>query len=56
MAYGYMVTDPKEQFRRTIRYYKELMQIALQEGYTRDEAIKLLEIHALYSIQSSVER
>lgn len=28
---------------------------ALQEGYTRDEAFKLLEIHALYSIRSSVE-
>lgn len=55
MAYGYMVSDPKEQFRRAIQYYKELMQIALQEGYTRDEAFKLLEIHALYSIRSSVE-
>lgn len=56
MAYGYMVTDPKEQFRRAICYYSELIVVAMQSGYTKEEAIKLLEIYALFSIQSSVDR
>lgn len=51
MAYGYQRPDPKEAFRKGIRYYRELMDIAMEEGYTEDQAMELLKVWALTGIE-----
>lgn len=54
MAYGYMRPDPKEAFRNVIRYYRELIDIAVDEGYTEEQAIELLKVWMLAGIESNV--
>lgn len=54
MAYGYMRPDPKEAFRNVIRYYRELIDIAVDEGYTEEQAIELLKVWMLEGIESNV--
>lgn len=56
MACGYMRPDPKEAFRNTIRYYRELIDIAVREGYTEEQAIELLKVWMLAGIESNVEQ
>lgn len=53
MVYGYQVPDPRDAFRRAIRYYKELMDIAKEEGYTEGQAMELLKVWALVGIESN---
>lgn len=54
MGYGYMRPDPKEAFRNAIRYYGELIDIAVEEGYTEEQAMELLKVWALVGIESNV--
>ncbi|WP_154471359.1 hypothetical protein [Clostridium porci] len=54
MAYGYMRPDPKEAFRNAIRFYGELIDIAVDEGYTEEQAMELLKVWALVGIESNV--
>lgn len=44
MGYGYMRPDPKEAFRNAILYYGELIDIAVEEGYTEEQAMELLKV------------
>lgn len=50
MAYGYMRSDPVEQFRGAVGHYKLLIAAAMEEGFTREEAIELIKVYALFDI------
>ena len=54
MAYGYMRSDPVEQFRNSLGYYDKLIAIAMEKGYTKDQAIELLKVHGLFGIESNL--
>lgn len=54
MAYGYMRSDPVEQFRGAVGHYKLLIAAAMEEGFTREEDIELLKIYGLFSIDSEL--
>ncbi len=43
-----------EQFRSAVGHYKLLIAAALEEGFTREEAIELLKIYGLFSIDSEL--
>ncbi|WP_257419825.1 hypothetical protein [Enterocloster bolteae] len=51
-----MRPDPKEAFRNAIRYYGELIDIAVEEGYTEEQAMELLKVWALVGIESNVRQ
>lgn len=54
MAYGYMRPDPVGLFRDWLRYQQRLIAVAMEEGYTRQEAIEMLKIHQLDSIRDNI--
>lgn len=56
MAYGYMRPDPVEAFRNALGHYEKLIAVAMEEGYTEDQAIELLKVYGLFSIDSDVSR
>lgn len=53
MAYGYAVSDPHKVFRSWVQYQSELIDIAVGEGYTRQEAIEILKVWKLYGIEDN---
>lgn len=53
MAYGYNRPDPAEAFRSWLKYQAELITIAEQEGYTREQAIELLKAYTLRGIEDN---
>lgn len=53
MAYGYMRPEPIEVFRNWVKFQTKLIEVALEEGYTREEAIELLKVHHLDSISDN---
>lgn len=55
MAYGYMRPDPVEQFRNTAGHYKLLISTAMEEGFTRAEAIELLKVYALSDVACKLD-
>ena len=55
MAYGYMRPDPVEQFRGAVGHYKLLIAVAIEEGFTRAEAIELINIWQLAGISSGID-
>ena len=54
MAYGYMRSDSAEQFREAGRYDNTLITVAMEEGFTREEAIELLKVYGLSGINSEL--
>ena len=54
MAYGYMRTDPAQAFRNAVEHYKKLIAVAVEEGFTEDQAIELLKVYGLFRIESSM--
>ncbi len=54
MAYGYHGPEPEEHFRRAIRHYKNLIVVAIKEGYTEEQAIELLKVWALTGIEDNI--
>lgn len=55
MAYGYMRPDPVEQFGGAVGHYKLLIAAAIEEGFTRAEAIELIKIWQLAGISSGID-
>lgn len=51
MAYSYNRPDPKEAFRNWLRFQSELILVAVQEGYSEDQAIEMIKIYALEGIK-----
>ncbi|WP_313341172.1 hypothetical protein [Lacrimispora sp.] len=43
--------DPADAFRNWLKYQTELVSIAMQAGYTRDQAIEMLKIYTLEGIK-----
>ena len=43
-----------QQFRGAVGHYKLLIAVAMEEGFTRAEAIELLKIYGLLSIDSEL--
>lgn len=54
MAYGYQRVDPREVFRSSVKYWKELIEIAMEEGFTREEAMQLLIVDQLDAIRDVI--
>ena len=54
MSYGYMRPDPVDQFRNAIGHYKKLIDAAMEQGFTEDQAIELLKVYGLFSIDSNM--
>lgn len=54
MAYGYQRVDPREVFRGSVKYQKELIEIAMEEGFTREEALQLLIVDQLDAIRDNI--
>ena len=54
MAYGYQRPDPVQAFRNAVGHYKKLIAVAVEEGFTEDQAIELLKVYGLFSIESSM--
>lgn len=50
MSYGYMVPDPVEQFKSALGHYDKLICAAMEQGYTKDQAIELLKVYGIFSI------
>lgn len=48
------VRDPKANFRNWVKYQKELIGIAMEEGFTREEAIQLLIVDQLDAIRDGI--
>lgn len=53
MAYGYQRPDPEVVFRNWVKYQRDLQLIAIEEGFSEEEAMKLLEIWQLAGIQDN---
>ena len=56
MAYGYMRLDPVEQCKNALGYYDKLIAVAMEKGYTKDQAIELLKVYGLFGIESNTYR
>ncbi len=56
MAYGYMRLDPVEPFKNALGYYDKLIAVAMEKGYTKDQAIELLKVYGIFSIESNTYR
>lgn len=54
MAYGYSRPDPKKLFRDSCQYYRVLVNIAVSEGFTEEQAIELIKINELEDIKDSI--
>ena len=54
MTHEYRGPDPAEQFKGAVRHYKTLIVAAMEEGFTREEAIELLKVYGLFSIDSEM--
>ena len=54
MAYGYMRPDPVKAFRDCAGFYQQMIAAAESQGFTRQEAIELLKIQALRSIDDDL--
>lgn len=50
MSYGYRRPDPKESFERWLNLQSELISLAVQKGYTQEQAIELLKVLQLATI------
>lgn len=53
MSYGYQRPDPEVIFKNWVQYQKKLLQIAYEQGFTREEALRLLEIWKLAGIEDN---
>lgn len=51
MAYMNNRPDPADAFRNWLTYQSELIAIAMQAGYTRDQAIEMLKVYTLERIK-----
>lgn len=54
MAYGYQRSDPKAIFRDWVKYQRDLQLIAIEEGFSEEESMKLLEIWKLAGIEDNI--
>lgn len=54
MAYNYQRPDPKVLFRNWLKYQSELIGVAVQEGFTREEAIEMLKVYCLNGIEGNI--
>ena len=54
MAYGYSRPDPMKLFRDSCRHYRTLVNIAVSEGFTEEQAIELIKINKLEDIEDSL--
>ena len=53
MSYGYTRPDPKEAFRSWLTYHRDLIKIAVEEGFTRDQAIEMLKAYFLNGVEDN---
>lgn len=51
MAYGH---DPEQYFLNWLRGQKDLIRIAMAEGFTKDQAIEILKVYALTGIEDNI--
>lgn len=52
MVYGYH--SPVELFRSRAGFYQELIEAAESQGFTREEALEILKIDTLRSIENEL--
>ena len=55
MAHWKNVNAPIESFTNALETYEKMILVALSYGYTRDQAIGLLQVWAMLSIACSVD-
>lgn len=54
MAYRYNRPDPTKLFHDSCRHYRMLINIAVSEGFTEEQAIELIKINELEGINDSL--
>lgn len=56
MAYGYYRPDPDEMFRGFVKRQLKMMEIAVEEGCSEEQAMELLKTYVLYEIASNTSQ
>lgn len=54
MPYGYVPVDPVKVFQNVLGHYDKLINVAMEMGYTKDQAIELLKVWALREISEEI--
>lgn len=55
MTYWKNTNAPVEAFNKALETYEKMILKAIEHGYTRDQAIGLLQVWAMLSIAGSVD-
>ena len=54
MTYGRAQLDVKKTFRDWLTFQRDLIDIAVEEGFTRDQAVEMVKAYYLYGIESNM--
>ncbi len=54
MPYGYVPVDPVKVFQNVLGHYDKFINVAIEMGYTKDQAIELLKVWALKGIEEMI--
>ena len=55
MTYGRAQLDVKKTFRDWLTFQRDLIDIAVEEGFTRDQAVEMLKAYFLSEIAVSLK-
>ena len=55
MGYRECADTYVEAFRRALGFYDRMVFIAMEHGYTQDQAVELVKVWALLTVASSID-